>query len=190
MSFDRNIVIRNLRKGDENSFSIVFEEFHKPLVKFANSYLYDLAESQDLVQGVFVKIWEKCETLTIDGSIDAYLFTTVKNCCLNRLKSLQIEDKHNLLMLEGMLNYYKEHQRIDLNLEEHLRDAIQKLPDKIKEVILLKYSDNKKISEISAAMNISENTVKTQLQRGKSKLKEAISTIQNVVVFFLLTNQM
>lgn len=175
MTFDRNIVIRNLRKGDENSFSVVFEEFYKPLVKFANRYIQDFPESEDLVQGVFIKIWEKCETLSIESSIDAYLFTTVKNCCLNRLKSLKIEDKHNLIMLEGLLEYYKDHERIDLNLEEHLRDAIESLPPKIREVILLKYSDNKKISEISKSMNISENTVKTQLQRGKSKLKSSIS---------------
>lgn len=186
MAKNRNIVIRNLRKGDENAFSAVFSEFYKPLVQFANSYLSDLEESQDLVQNVFIKIWERFETLSIDTSLDAYLFTSIKNCCLNRLKSLKVEDKHNILMLEGLLDYYKDQERIDLNLEEHLRDAIKKLPSRIREVVLLKYADNKKISEISLEMNISENTVKTQLKRGKLKLKTAILDAKQSGLMLLL----
>ncbi len=172
MAVGRNIILQNIKNGDESSFKSVFEEFYGPLVTFANSYVLDRAEADDIVQSVFIKFWERSPMLEIDTSIDAYLFTCVKNTCLNKLKSLKIRDRNNLLLIEGLMSYYAENERVDLNLEKELAEAIQQLPEKMQEIIRLRYAGSKKIAEISNILSISENTVKTQLSRGKEKLRK------------------
>ncbi|WP_185154481.1 RNA polymerase sigma factor [Fulvivirga sp. M361] len=188
MTTDQNIVIRNLKKGDEACFCAVFNEYYGPLVRFANSYLLDHTEAEDVVQSTFIRIWEKADRLKINLSLDAYLFASVKNSCLNRLKKIRVRDQNDLLFIEGLINYYTESNRIDLNLEEQLREAIQKLPRQVREIIQLKYSQNKKISEISEILNISENTIKTQLQRGKSKLKMEMRISNKALTLLLILN--
>lgn len=189
MAPDRNIVIRNLKKGDEASFRAVFNEFYVPLVHFANTYLLDRDEAEDVVQGVFIGVWEKSDQLRIDVSIDAYLFTSVRNRCLNRLKKLRIKDQNDLLFIEGLINYQPQNERVNVHLEEKLKEAIQKLPEQTRKVIQLKYSQDKKISEISELLNVSENTVKTQLQRGKAKLRMEMG-VSNSVLLLLLSCSM
>ncbi|MDN5202428.1 RNA polymerase sigma-70 factor [Fulvivirgaceae bacterium BMA10] len=170
----KNIALEKLRRGDEASFKSLFDEFYLPLVKFANSYLFNWHEAEDVVQSVFIKIWEKANVLTIEKSFDAYLYMAVKNNCLNRLESIQIKDKYNILFVEALAKGSEENQKINVSQEEELRKAIKKLPPQIRKIIKLKYTQNKKISDISKILNISENSVKTQLRRGKSKLKMSL----------------
>ncbi len=172
MNQGRNIILQHIKNGDESSFRSIFEEYYSPLVSFANSYLLDRAEAEDVVQTVLINLWEKARYLEIESSIDAYLFTCVKNSCLNQLKVLNIRDKNNILFVEGLMSYYSENDRVDPNLEQKLKLAIAELPARVQEIIRLRYGRSKKISEISTILDISENTVKTQLKRGKEKLRK------------------
>lgn len=126
------------------------------------------------MQAVFIKLWEKSALLDSIESLDAYLFQCVKNQCLNRLKALKIQDQYNLLMTEGLLQYHTESEKMDPALQDQLQRAIAELPEGIRQIIQLKYAENLQISEIAKFLNISENTVKTQLKRGKKKLREGL----------------
>lgn len=170
-----NIALKNLQNGDERTLRLIFEQHYAPLVNFAKSYLFNLAEAEDVVQHTFIKLWEKADTLTIEKSVKDYLYIAVRNQCLNRLESIKVRDKHKLLYVEANLLAAKSGNKVNESLETKIVNAINTLPAQIRKIIELKYTENKKISEIAEILDVSKNTVKTQLQRGKAKLKQAVT---------------
>ena len=165
----------------------MFDKYYKSLVRFAHSYLFDYQEAEDVVQNLFVHLWENAETLNVRQSLLNYLMTSVKNRCLNKIQHLKVKDKYDLLFVNALHAF---DDNIDDSLvnwkEDQLRGAIMQLPDRLKRIIELRYHQNKKINEISYALGISENTVKTQLQRGKAKLRLALNSTLILVLLVIL----
>ncbi|MBN2746098.1 MAG: hypothetical protein JXR34_05170, partial [Bacteroidales bacterium] len=75
---DQLLVIK-LRKNDHESFNLLFEKYSSPLYNFAFSYLKSSSASEDIVQEVFIKIWEKRSTLISDSNLKAYIFKIALN---------------------------------------------------------------------------------------------------------------
>ena len=138
------------------------------------------------MQDVFLRIWETAERLVLKSSIQHYLFASVRNGCLNYLKSLQIEDRNNRKYVEA----YIESQNVDMVEDEELlvkiRQVLDELPDKCREVCLLRFVEGYKYSEIAASLAMNENTVKAQLHRGMERLRQAFSGYDYVVVLCAL----
>lgn len=149
-------------------------------------YIYDSDRAHDIVQDVFLKIWENAERLELKSSIQHYLFTSVRNGCLNYLKSLQIEDRNNRKYVEA----YIESQNVDMVEDEDLlakiRQVLDELPDRCREVCLLRFVEGYKYNEIAVALKMNENTVKVQLHRGMERLRQAFSTYDYIVLLGIL----
>ena len=120
------------------------------------------------------------------GSIRHYLFTSVRNGCLNYLKSLQIEDRNNRKYAEA----YIESQNVDMVEDEELlakiRQVMEELPERCREVCMLRFGEGYKYSEIAERLGMNENTVKAQLHRGMERLREAFANYDYVVVLCAL----
>lgn len=160
-----------VRNGDQIAFRTLFDHYYEDLVRFAVSHLYNRDEAEDVVQQFFVYLWENASHLIITRSLQSYLFLSVRNRCLNALRSKNVRDKNELLFVDGFLDYLSQEDAESLDLEEKLLKSLQALPPRMKQIIELKYFGKKKINEISQLLGISSPSVKTQLQRGKSKIK-------------------
>ncbi len=79
-------VISNLRKGDKETFEQLFHENYKNLVLYAKKFVMDTEIARDLVQDIFIYLWEKRQKLTINKSLSSYLFRAVRNASINHLK--------------------------------------------------------------------------------------------------------
>jgi len=183
---EESLIIREIQKRNSQVYETLFHTHYNELVKFAEGIIFDPQLAEDVVQNLFIHLWENANNIQIKSSLRAYLFRAVKNRCLNRLKELQIRDKNGLLYFEGMMNSG------DINMEEdeeaaltlRLNSAINKLPDKMAQIFKLKYLESKKQKEIAASLHISENTVKTQLSRAKEKLRKLLTVL--MIAFALL----
>ena len=153
---------------------MLFNESYTPLVRFAEGILFDAQLSQDIVQDLFIHIWENAESIEITSSIKGYLFQSVRNRCLNKIKSLHIHDKNNLLYLEGILNSEDVNLIIESDESEKIQKTLTFLPDQMRKIFKMKYLENKKQKEIAKSLSISENTVKTHLTRAKAKLRSIL----------------
>lgn len=176
-----DLVFESIRKGDQSVFKSFFEKNYEDLVIYANGFLFDQDSSQDLVQEVFIYIWENAKSIDIQVSLKSYSYTMVRNRCFNFLKTIKITDDYELLDLA--LNLVSEHE-ISLSdederkiLNQQVSKALTSLPDRMQEIVKLKYLNNYKYSEIALELNISVNTVKTQLKRAKLKIAEIISIL-------------
>lgn len=107
----------------------------------------------------------------------AYLFTSLRNRCLNVLRDRKISDDCNDKLLEAQLFAGVEDVEIDETVEKKLKDALNVLPDRCREIILLKVVEGKKNKEIASLLGLAETTIKTQVQRAYRILREQLIPI-------------
>ena len=92
-----NFITTEIGKGNIKVFKKLFDQHYQNLVYFANGYLFDIDASKDIVQEVFIYIWDNSEKLRIQYSLKAYLYAMVRNRCLNLLKALKVTDNFTFL---------------------------------------------------------------------------------------------
>jgi len=176
-----NLILDEISKKNEKVFKNFFDKHYKELVVYANGYLFDKDSSEDIVQEIFIYIWENAYKLNIETSIKSYLYAMVRNKCLNYLKSIKLTDSFELL--DFNINLITEHvfnstTEEDKKIVYHqILKIIDTLPEKMQQVVKLKFLHNYKYSEIASELDVSVNTVKTQLKRAKLKITESITII-------------
>ena len=173
MSAEINKITVEITKRNKSTFERLFIEYSEGLVRFAEGYLFNRQEAEDVVQNLFIHLWEHAEKIEINTSIKSYLYQSTRNRCLNIIRDLKVQDKRDLLFLEAMLNS----QNVDSSFDEELFGKVEavmsKLPEKMLQIFKLKYLEGKKISEIAESLQVAETTVKTQLQRAKKKIDKS-----------------
>lgn len=176
-----NRIISEIRKGNQEIFKEFFTENYENLVVYANSYLFDNQASQDVVQDVFIHLWEKAEGIKIETSLLSYVRAMVRNRCLNYLKSIKIID--NFGLLKTNIHLITEHvfetaeQDNKRIIYQQIIKIIDTLPERMQQVVKLKLSGNYTYKEIAEELGISVNTVKTQLRRARGKITGLITGV-------------
>lgn len=156
--------IAALRNGDESAFDAVFRRWYEPLCQYACRMTdSDIDEAEDIVQQVFVKIWEQRERLAIEWSLKAYLYKTVHNAALNRIRASQTRSKYldfNAAQLDNKQALPDDHAS---ELGEHLQKALDLLPPQCRHIFELSRFEELKYREIADHLGISIKTVETQM---------------------------
>lgn len=178
---DSNSIIQEIRNQNQFVYKRFFEDTYEELVHYANSYLFDQDWSEDIVQEVFIHLWEKSNDLEIKSSLKGYLYAMVRNRCLNFLKSIKITDNANVLDMQSMLSsdYNLDvFSSEDLKVIHHqLLKVVEGLPSKMQQIVKMRFIENYKYVEIAEELGISVNTVKTQLKRAKLKITQQMAFI-------------
>jgi RNA polymerase sigma-70 factor (ECF subfamily) len=173
---DKTESIQQLRNSDKNAFNELFRQFYKPLCRFAYTILHCSQSSEEVVQEVFLKLWENRIKMNANVHIDSYLFVAVKNTSLNYLKFHQIRQKYEEEQVESAEtpNNFDEKAFIS-----HLQKAIAKLPEQCRMIYHLKNFEGLTHSEIAEYMEISEKTVENQVHIALVKLREMLHQYKN-----------
>lgn len=170
MKIEDKLLIKEIQKRNREVFEALFHDYYPGLTRFAEGFVFDRKVSEDIVQNLFIYIWEHAENLNLFSTIRSYLYYSVKNRCLNYLRSLKIQDQHHILYVEATLNE-THFDWDDTDITKKIEAALEKLPPKMAEIFKLKYLEEKTVKEIAAQLEVTENTVKTQLLRAKEKLR-------------------
>lgn len=176
-----NLLLQEIKKKNKKVFKTFFDKNYQDLVIFADGYLFDQDSSEDIVQDVFIYIWENADTLEIESSFKGYVFSMVRNRCYNFLKSIKITDKSEYL--DFNINLVTEHVFDSTSEEEkeivyhQILKVVETLPDKMRQIVELKFLYNYKYAEIATELDISINTVKTQLKRAKVRIAEYVTIL-------------
>lgn len=182
-----NILFDDISKGNEEAFNKAFDLYYSRLCFFADKMLRDFDLSRSVVQQVFVDLWIKREKLQID-SLQSYLYQSVRNASLDVLKHKKAESKY-LSTLEkeesGQINDLIE----EAELADRINKAIQKLPEKCREIFLLCRFEELKYAEIAARLNISVKTVEMQISIALKKLRKELSDYQMIQLLVLFSRK-
>lgn len=145
-----------------SAFETIFKTHHAHCLAFALQYTGDRYEAEEVVQQVFLHIWEKRESIEISGSAKSYLFTAIRNASVSRWRKQSVEASREAAF--GQLQPVVTDAVLPgKELEASLQKALQKLPERCREVFLLSRQQQMKYAEIAAVMGIAIKTVENQM---------------------------
>ena len=157
---------------DNKSYEDFFVRHFNELVAYANAILWDKAKSEDIVQDVFLKYWEKQEGIKIHSSTLSYFYTSIKNRCFNYLEHLRVE-RQSAILLQENVQEDEEDDGVEQKREQ-VRIALDKLPLQCKRVVILSCIEGMTYNEVAKELNITINTVRTHISRAYAFLRRSL----------------
>lgn len=172
--YSESEIIAKVRSGDVKIFESLFREYYYSLSRFTASITRSSSAAEDLVQDIFLKIWQNREEWNPQGTIKTYLYRASKNQALNYLKHLSIVNNWAEISKDSLVNssVNPEDEIIRKELLTSVSDAVNKLPEKCKMIFLLHRHEGLSYREISEVLNISISTIETQMGRALKKIRE------------------
>lgn len=162
-------------KRNEQAFNHLFRQNFRILSSFAYSIIHQNIDAQDIVQDCFIKVWNRCHQLKDLANLKPYLYTAVKNDCINYLRQQNVHDKKRQRYLDQIATTSTD--AVDLNIvraetKRELDKRIEQLPQKMREVIRLYYYECKSSGEIGRLLEKNPDTVQHQRIRALRLLRK------------------
>lgn len=184
-NFDEITLLKKIQKGDEKAFETIFKELYSSLCVYAKKFTQQTEPSEEIVQNIFYKLWDKREELNIHTSLKSYLFKAVHNNSIKYLHSKKFEEDYRKFNEEIILN--KKDYLPDFDLKEKLNKSIDELPPQCRKIFILSRFDNLRHSEIAVKLGISEKTVEVQIRRANIALRKKLREFIPIILALLFT---
>lgn len=171
--------MESIKKGDVAAFGIFFRHHYSRLLGYCKIYIKEDAVAEDLVQETFVNFWEKRKSIDTQKSVEALLFISIRNRCLNYLRDKQTArlkfevyktEVEQLQFLSHIDYLGREETSMEERLLNELDKALETLPKRCREVWVLSRFKGLKNREVAKRMEISVKAVEKQLSVAKSKI--------------------
>lgn len=172
-------LIRKLRLGDDAAFEILFHRYKKRVKGFVHKMLPSQICSDNVVQDVFVKIWLNRGKIDSTKCFSTFIFTVAKNIVLDELKAAvnnKIVFTETGKLKEGAI-LYETSEQTDEELESVLTKLVQKMPERRRQIFSLSRFEGFSYKQIAQKLNISENTVDTQIRKSLQFLRQEFHNI-------------
>lgn len=189
MAIEKEHSFNHAARNHNSEFESVFNLYYSGLIVYANHFTGQMEISEDIVHDVFIALWEKWESLQMN-STKAYLFSSVRNRCLNHLEQLKVRNEYQEIILQkgditGQLTweYY-----VESELQEHIERAIQKLPPQCQKIFIMNRFDGKSIAQIAEELNISPRTAEKHIEVALKKLRQELADYLPAGLLFWLLN--
>lgn len=189
-------IIARLRRGERKALDPIFDTFFASLCYFANKMIDDKMQSQDIVIENFVKVWERRETFEDAKSIKAFLYISVKNSCINHIRSRKSQEKgyKKIAEMVEVVEQDAEQMRIKAEILRMVTQEIPNLPEKCGLIMQLIFRDGLTVQEIANRLGLSPATVRNQKARGLQLMRQSLNKhewrlFQYVIMLSEILNQ-
>jgi len=181
-------LVKRFASGDMKAFDSIYSAFDQKLQKFVLTLIKTLPDAEDIVQEVFVKVWENRENLKNYSSFDSYLFSIAYNTTISLLRTRVKENKYvefvkSVQIEVDEFDFVEEFNSDEMN--ERINLLIEKMPPRQREVFKMKYFESCSYKEIAETMGISINTVENQIVKSHKFLKENLGKTYLSILFFI-----
>lgn len=168
------LLLERLRTGDEAAFEAIFRGCYPRLVAAAEHLLRDQARAEDAVQEVLLELWRGRERLDPEMSVAGYLHRAVRNRALNQLRHDRVVRQAEPLVEPGTPPPGADSGVLTRELEQAVRAAVSRLPERCREVFELSRVHQLRYAEIASAMEISVKTVEAQMGKAIRMLRDGL----------------
>ncbi len=179
----------------DEKFKSIYISYYPRLKRFAKEYVISDEDAENIVQDVFLDLWEKHYCFSYPVNLIAVLIVSVKNRCIDYLRHrivvkktedrIQEEYEHSFKYKLQSLELIDQDNFSDKNLEKIINDAINSLPEKCREIFIKSKIEKKKQKEIAAEMNLSINTIESQMAIAYKKLRHELKDLFPLFILFL-----
>jgi len=181
-------LVKKLKDGDSFAFEVLFYKYRNKIKGFAKKMVPAQIDPEEIVQEVFVRVWLKKETINPDKDFQSYLFSIAKHLILDHLKSAVNRKlyfvgehfQHDLLAEDGLDTTIPE------NAEEKLLSLIEQIPERRREIFRLSRFEGMSYKQIAARLNITENTVDSQIRNALAFLRKEFRKMAILGFLFFL----
>jgi len=189
------LLLRQIKNNDEIAFEILFRRYYVRMRDYALFYVHDLQQAEDIVQDIFLAIWQNRKKTDIKTSLKAYLYRSVHNSCIKHFNHLAVSEKYSnsqrLKYEEALLMnklYFEDGiSRLFLkDIDEILSESICKLPEKTRMIFELSREEKLKNHEIAGRVNLTEKAVEYHIGKALKLLRHQLRDYLPMIVFILL----
>ncbi len=180
---------QNIKTINRAEFEVLFRTLYSNLCAYANKYINDVDASEDVVQEVFFKLWNKRESIEITSSIQSYLYRAVRNSSLNLIKHINIREEYKEYNKREI--YYNKTNYDDeifaTELEHKIRETIEQIPPERRKIFIMSRYDGLKYREIAEKLNISIKTVENQMGKAIKYMRKNLAEYITVLIIVIMT---
>ena len=182
------LLIKQFKNGDHHSFKVLYQKYAPKLYGFSKRYLNSNDEAEEIVQEVFLRIWEKKQNIDENQSFSSYIIQAAKHRIFNGFRKKVNEQAYLDFLIhadQSMTNFTD--MEIDYReIKQKAENAISTMPPKRQEIFRLSREKGLKNKEIAEKLQISIKTVENQMGQALKFLREELSDYQSIILIFLL----
>jgi RNA polymerase sigma-70 factor, ECF subfamily len=182
MTWSDKEIWEKIKNNDKKSFERLFNRYHDSLCLYSYGLVKNEEAAEEIVNDVFFKIWSKRDFIQINYGIRQYLFRSVFNACTDFIRQNLFLSQYSFVEVDDWMNETIETNEEDIfnlleneDIRKDVMKAIEQLPPQCKVIFCLSRFDLLTYNEISERLNISVNTVKTQMSRSLDALRKHLA---------------
>lgn len=178
-----------LKSGDKLAFTEIYERYWGVLLRHARRMLHDDEETKDVLQEVFITLWNKAPELELNTSLSSYLYALVRNRILNLIARDKVKASY-LASLEDFIDHGEATADYAIRtnqLAAQIEEELALLPPKMRAVFELSRKHNLSYHQISEKLSISDNTVKKQISKAIKQLKLKLGIFSMAFIILVLS---
>lgn len=163
---------------------MVFRDYYKPLVRYGNTFLKDSDEAEDVVQQVFVSLWEKRARLDIHTSMRAMLYKAVQNACLNKIKQVKVRNAYAEDLKAATIPGEVSDPVQVSELNERIQQALESMPEQCGRIFKMSRFEQLRYQEIADQLGLSVKTVENQMGKALKIVREELKDYLPLLILF------
>ena len=172
-----------LKSGNEKALKLIMEQWYSKLFNFAEGYLYNQENTREVVQDVFLLLWDHRQKLDDNTSLNAYLFTLTRNRCIDFIRrerlllQFRTDKKDEYIQLCDSFNALSDPILDDIfakELQTEIDRAVNSLPDQCRKVFTLSREKGMKNREICDMLNLSQKTVESHMTKALKTIRTTL----------------
>lgn len=168
---DDSRILTLLNEGDKDAYKQLFITYYSPLTEYASQFISD-ADAEELVQELMLFIWEYHATIVIEGSLKSYLFTAVRNRCLNAIRRQQYHARVHSIIYEKLRDEFEDPDYYLVNeLSEKINKAVNELPETYRETFALSRFGEQTNKQVAEQLGVSIKTVEYRISQSLKILR-------------------
>ena len=166
-------LLKQLKLSDHKAFNSLYELYWRQVYNFCRLYLNNHTVAEEVVQEVFITLWESRSSINEEENFKGLLFIITRNRIFNHHRKSVNEDFYKMTVLSAMENSYNMEEEIEArNLSDYIDRLINELPPRRREIFNLSRKEHKSYKEIAGELGISEKTVENQISEALKYLKK------------------
>jgi len=170
-------IIGRIRRGDIRQFETLFRSSYVSLVKYAGTLIKDQDSAEEIVQDLFVRLWQDREKINIESSLNGYLFRSVHNRCLHYFEHRKVVEKHaNEMAFESELNTEDPSDTLQYKeLQAKIAAILERLPERCGKIFCMNRFEGLKYTEIAEKLSVSVKTVEANMGKALKEFRKALA---------------
>ena len=170
---NRRNLLEQFKAGDSSAFEHLYLDYSPKVFRFARRYTNHHEDAEEIVQDVFIRLWETREAIDPDRNFDNYLFTITRNLIFNRYRAKVNEQQYKTAILASFEQEYEctKEEVIAEDLSQHIDKIVSQFPPKQQKVFNMSRKQMLSHKEIAEKLGITEKTVRAHIYQVLSKIR-------------------